>query len=394
MPRLGPTLHSLAAQRRRWRELMRDISAFPTPAGLADALGEARLGVFRDAGRLTEVTDFGANPGGLQMFVHAPAHLPSSPALVVILHGCAQTAAGYDFGTGWSALADRYGFVVLAPQQRAVNNPKACFNWFLPGDTTRGRGEAASIRAMVEHAIVTYGIDRKRVFITGLSAGGAMTSVMLATYPDVFTAGAIIAGLPYGAAGNVQQAFEAMFQGRTHTAAEWGDHVRAVFPYRGRWPRVSVWHGSADATVVPSNAHEIVKQWANVHGLDPANGHTDMVDGFPHEVWRDAAGERVIESYTITDMAHGVPLSTKAVRPDSDIAYGVAGPFLLEAGISSSYLIAKFFGLTEAVSAASAKAVQTKSAMLSSAPPPPRGFDVGAVIAKALRAAGLMKSDA
>jgi feruloyl esterase len=396
MPRLGLTLDSLAAQRRRWRELMRDIPTFPTHAGLVGALGETAIGAAGDAGRLTEVSDFGANPGALRMFTYAPSALPPAPALVVILHGCTQTAAGYDLGTGWSALADRYGFVVLAPQQRSANNPKVCFNWFLPGDTTRGRGEAASIRAMVEHAIVTYGIDRKRVFVTGLSAGGAMTSVMLASYPDVFSAGAIIAGLPYGAAGNVQQAFEAMFQGRTHTAQEWGDRVRAASTYRGPWPRVSVWHGSADATVVPSNAHEIVKQWANVHGLDLARGRTETVDGFPHELWRDVTGERVIESYTITDMAHGVPLATKAAMPDSDIAYGAAGPFLLEAGISSSYLIAKFFGLTEAVSATSTKPAQTKSAAASlvSPPPPPRGFDVGAVIAKALRAAGLMKSDA
>lgn len=395
MPRLGLTLHSLAVQRRRWRELMRDVPVFPAQAGLSGVLREAGLlGAAGDAGHLTEVTDFGANPGGLQMFVHVPAHLPPSPALVVSLHGCTQTAAGYDLGTGWSALADRYGFVVLAPQQRPTNNPKVCFNWFLPGHTTRGRGEAASIRAMVEHAIVTYGIDRKRVFVTGLSAGGAMTSAMLATYPDVFAAGAIIAGLPYGAAGNVQQAFEAMFQGRTHTAQEWGDRVRAASAYRGPWPRISVWHGGADATVVPSNAREIVKQWANVHGLDPARGHADMVDGFPHEVWRDAAGKRVIESYTVPDMAHGVPLATRAAMPDSDIAYGAAGPFLLEAGISSSYRIAEFFDLTgTGPAAATAKPTQTKADAVASTSPP-HGFDVGAVIAKALRAAGLMKSDA
>ncbi|MGD9845781.1 MAG: PHB depolymerase family esterase [Variibacter sp.] len=394
MSRLGPTLDSLAAQRRRWRELMRDIPTFPAPAGLAEALGDAARGAAGDAGRLTEVSDFGANPGTLRMFTYAPSALPPAPALVVSLHGCTQTAAGFDRGTGWSALADRYGFVVLAPQQRPANNPKACFNWFRPGDTTRSRGEAASIRAMIEHAIVDRGIDRRRVFVTGLSAGGAMTSAMLATYPDVFAAGAIIAGLPYGAAGNVQQAFEAMFQGRTHTAREWGDRVRAASAYRGPWPRVSVWHGGVDATVVPSNAREIVKQWANVHGLDPARGRAETVDGFPHEVWRDAAGERVIESYTIPDMAHGVPLATRAAMPNSDVAYGAAGPFLLEAGISSSYRIAEFFGLTEAASATAAKPAQTESAALLSAPPlpPPRGFDVGAVIAKALRAAGLMKS--
>ena len=85
------------------------------------------------------------------------------------------------------------GFVLLFPEQTQANNPKTCFNWFLPGDIARDRGEALSIRQMVEKTIGAYGIDRSRVFVTGLSAGGAMTAVMLATYPDVFAAGAIFA---------------------------------------------------------------------------------------------------------------------------------------------------------------------------------------------------------
>jgi feruloyl esterase len=94
-----------------------------------------------------------------------------------------------------------------------------------------------------------------------------MTSVMLACYPEVFAGGAIIAGLPYGAASNVQQAFESMFQSPSRSAREWGDLVRAAAPYGGPWPRISVWHGTADKIVVPSNAREILKQWTDVHGL-------------------------------------------------------------------------------------------------------------------------------
>ena len=104
----------------------------------------------------------------------------AAPALVVVLHGCTQTAAGYDLGAGWSTLAERYGFVLLLPEQTPANNPKTCFNWFLPGDTARDRGEALSIRQMIEKTIGAHGVDRKRVFITGLSAGGAMTAAMLA----------------------------------------------------------------------------------------------------------------------------------------------------------------------------------------------------------------------
>ena len=87
---------------------------------------------------LTELTGFGSNPGALRMFTYVPKKLESSPALVVVLHGCTQSAASYDLGAGWSTLAERYGFVLLLPEQTAANNPKTCFNWFLP-DRHRAR---------------------------------------------------------------------------------------------------------------------------------------------------------------------------------------------------------------------------------------------------------------
>jgi pimeloyl-ACP methyl ester carboxylesterase len=167
-----------------------------------------------------------------------------------------------------------------------------------------------SIGHMVEKMIVDHGIDRRRVFVTGLSAGGAMTSVMLATYPDAFAAGAIIAGLPYGTATNVNEAFGSMGQVRARSAREWGDLVRAASPHKGPWPRVSVWHGGADPVVKPENADEIIKQWTDVHGLDLAPTSTERVDGYPRQVWRNPAGQSVIESYAIPAMAHGTPLAT------------------------------------------------------------------------------------
>ena len=105
------------------------------------------------------------------MLTYVPEAVSSTPALVVVLHGCTQTAAGYDHGSGWSALADRYGFIVLYAEQQEANNPKRCFNWFQAGDTDRGRGEAYSIQQMVEHAVTQHRVDRSRVFVTGLSAG-------------------------------------------------------------------------------------------------------------------------------------------------------------------------------------------------------------------------------
>ena len=144
---------------------------------------------------------------------------------------------------------------------------------------------------MIEKSIVDHGIDRGRVFITGLSAGGAMVSNMLACYPEVFAGGAIIAGLPYGAATSVQQAFESMFHSPSRPAWELGDLVRKASSHTGPWPRVSVWHGNDDKTVVPSNALEILKQWTEVHGLPSSPSVKTRVDGYPREVWINGAGE-------------------------------------------------------------------------------------------------------
>src|SRR5215831_21270191 len=146
---------------------------------LANARGNAVRPPDDRPTRLRELTGFGANPGNLRMFAYAPEHLPSNAPLVIALHGCTQTADEYDHGTGWSSLADNLGFALVYPQQQSANNPKNCFSWFLQGDIVRGHGEALSIREMVEHAIATFAIDRRKIFVTGLSAGGAMASVML-----------------------------------------------------------------------------------------------------------------------------------------------------------------------------------------------------------------------
>ena len=293
--------------------------------------------------RLRELTGFGANPGNLRMFAYAPEHLPSNAPLVIALHGCTQTADEYDHGTGWSSLADNLGFAVVYPQQQPVNNPKNCFSWFLQGDIVRGHGEALSIREMVEHAIATLAIDRRKVFVTGLSAGGAMASVMLATYPEVFAGGAIIAGLPYGCASNVQQAFEAMFAEQGHPAQALGDRVRAASRHREPWPKISVWHGTSDPIVKPSNGEDIIRQWTNVHGLPDSPSYQELIGSYTRRVWSDTNGEALIEAFTIGGMAHGVPLATMTGGE------GATGAFFLDVGISSTHHIARFWRLHESL---------------------------------------------
>src|SRR5580698_354371 len=125
-----------------------------------------------------QTSAFGANPGDLRMLVHVPPHRIAKAPLVVVLHGCKQTAQAYAQGAGWLTLADQCGFAVLCPEQKSSNNRNCCFNWFYPSDTRRGEGEVESVRQMVSKAILDFDLDPELVFVTGLSAGGAMACAL------------------------------------------------------------------------------------------------------------------------------------------------------------------------------------------------------------------------
>ena len=361
---------------------------------------------------LKSLTNFGSNPGALQALAFVPAQLQAHAPLVVVLHGCTQTAQVYDHGSGWSALAEEQGFAVLFPEQVRSNNPNTCFNWFSPGDSRRGGGEPLSIIQMIETMVAQHKLDAKRVYITGLSAGGAMASVMLATYPEAFAGGAIIAGLPYGCAQTIPEAFDRMRGHGGPSQAQLPQLVREAAQHDGSWPTISVWHGSADAVVHPSNAAAIVDQWKSIHDVHDETPITQTVDGAPRRVWLTAAGREVIEEFRIEGMGHGTP------RGPGDA--GGSSAYMLEANISSSRHIARFWGLTNAATStrfetsqpsndpASKRAAQmptpvsgaggqlTRSEALDlhsrTSPQPTSPVDrVKKVIEDALRGAGLMK---
>ena len=342
--------------------------------------------------RLSDLSGIRDNPGNLRGRVYVPEGLSGPAPLVVVLHGCTQDAAVYDQGSGWSTLADRHGFILLFPEQVRANNPMLCFNWFSGNDTQRGMGEAASIRSMVDAVRKAHDVDQKRIFVTGLSAGGAMAGVMLATYPEIFAAGAIIAGVAYGCASGVAEAFGCM-GGRAgaDAAHELGDKVRRASPHKGPWPRLQVWQGSDDTTVVPSNADAIVLQWTDLHGLDPQPDRDDEVEGHPRRTWLGADGTPLIEEYRITGMAHGIPLDPGAGQD----GVGEAGAHMLDVGLSSTDRIAAFFGIAPEPAQAGARkprAAEAKPARRAPAPAAsasPSGIQ--ATIEKALRAAGLMR---
>jgi poly(hydroxyalkanoate) depolymerase family esterase len=335
------------------------------------------------AGRLSDMADFGSNPGSLNARTYVPAALAAGAPLVVVLHGCSQTAADYDHGSGWSLMADRHQFALLFPEQQRGNNAHLCFNWFVPEDTRRGSGEALSIRQMIETLTIRHRIDRRRIFITGLSAGGAMASAMLATYPEVFAAGAILAGLPYGCASTIPEAFDRMRGHGGPGERELVALVRGASEHDGAWPRISVWQGSADQTVVPANAEAIVGQWCALHALPRRPTRTDTVDGHRRQVWCGADGRELVEHYSIAGMGHGAP-----VHRDGPEGASSSRAYMLDAGISSTRRIAAFWGLASSCGDA---APATHADADPRAWPATAATGVGTLIEKALRAAGLMK---
>ncbi|MBM7113601.1 PHB depolymerase family esterase [Archangium primigenium] len=294
---------------------------------------------------LTQVTGFGGNPGNLRMWKHVPANMPANAPLVVALHGCTQTASGYT-NAGWNELAEQLKFYVLYPEQLSANNQNTCFNWFEPGDITRGQGEALSIKQMVDKMKADHSIDGRRVFVTGLSAGAAMTHVMAATYPDVFAGGAVMAGIPYKCATTMTQGFSCMSPGSDKTPADWASLVRGAYSgYSGPYPRMSFWHGTSDYTVKNSNQNEGMEQWTAVHGLSQTPSVSETVSGYPHKVYKDGAGNALVETYDLTGMGHGTAIDPSTKFPGGSAACGTAGAYVLATKICSTWHVARFFGL-------------------------------------------------
>ncbi|WP_374194728.1 PHB depolymerase family esterase [Streptomyces sp. VRA16 Mangrove soil] len=326
------------------RRLTRGLRHWATAAvgALALTTGLVATAPQASAADLTQVTSFGSNPGNLSMYTYAPDGLPADAPLVVALHGCTQSASDYYSHSGWPKFADSYKFALVLPQTSSANNANSCFNWFQSGDSSRGQGEALSIKQMVDKAVAQYGSDTRRVYITGLSAGAGMTANMLAAYPDVFAGGSIDSGLPASCATSTSAAYTCMYSPPDKTPAQWGDLVRAAAPAgTTSWPRVAIWQGTSDTTVAPANATELRDQWTDVWGIGQTPSSTEsLTGGTTLSVYDDTAGKPAVEVYSISGMQHGL-----AVDPGSGAEQcGTTGTYYLDT-ICSSYQTARFWGL-------------------------------------------------
>jgi poly(hydroxyalkanoate) depolymerase family esterase len=316
---------------------------------VAIALALAAAAAPAAAGTTSQVASFGSNPGALAMWKFVPTTPSAMPGLIVVMHGCTQDHVGIA-NSGWNALADQHGFYVVYPEQSTSNNPVRCFNWAGeygdPANLVRGQGENQSIKQMVDKMVTDHGIDPDKVFAAGFSSGGAMAAVMMATWPDVFAAGAINSGIPYRCATTVNGAYACQAL-NTHpelkkTPAQWGDLVRAAHAgFSGPYPRLAIFHGSADATVSPDNQPELIKQWTNVHGADQTADSSTMIGAHTVETY-EAGGVVVVQSYRVAGMGHAMAMGDDPVMPCAPMG----GSYVEDRDLCAAARAVEFFGLS------------------------------------------------
>lgn len=238
--------------------------------------------------------------GRLDYFLYKPAGSTSGRPLILMLHGCTQSPEDFARGTRMNLLADEYGFLVGYPAQSHSANAQKCWNWFRPEDQRRDAGEPAMMAGIVGQLIAEEQVDATRVYVAGMSAGGAAAAVLAAVYPDLFAAIGIHSGLPCGAATSIPGAFAAMRNG--------GDR-RDRPPRSGRAVPVITFHGDRDDTVSAANSDRIVEEALDAGGSalkrSRLTGEEPGGRRFTREMHSNSADDIVIEKWTVEGAGHG-----------------------------------------------------------------------------------------
>jgi len=228
-----------------------------TPSAAPPAFGPSSFESHQHSGR------FGSRT--YKLFVPSGS-APSPRPLVVMLHGCSQSPDDFAAGTRMNEVAQERGFLVLYPAQAPRSNQSKCWNWFTPTDQRRDGGEPGLLAEMTREVIASHGIDPRRVYVAGLSAGAAMAVILGREYPDLYAATGVHSGLPQGAAHDVASAFSAMHSGATVAAmpnlrgarrAKAAGQQNGSGADRAAAPTI-VFHGDTDSTVHPSNGDRVV----------------------------------------------------------------------------------------------------------------------------------------
>jgi poly(hydroxyalkanoate) depolymerase family esterase len=276
----------------------REVSRVPQ---IATRAAPASARAAREASFTAHVFAFGGHRWRYRLYEPRRADPAALLPVVVMLHGCKQDSEDFARGTGMNAVAEREGFLVVYPEQLRKCNQMGCWNWFEARHQRRGDGEPAMIAALAQAVVAGHGGDPRRVYVAGLSAGGAMAAIVGELYPDVFAAVGVHSGLPAGSASDVPSAFSAMRKGP-------GPH--AVAGRRAVAIPTIVFHGSSDKTVAPGNGQAIVQQQLAAHAAggtwlereEAAPGQAQRT--VTREQWLDGQGQVRLESWRIAGGPH------------------------------------------------------------------------------------------
>jgi poly(hydroxyalkanoate) depolymerase family esterase len=299
-----------AIQRLLRREAVREPVNDPAPGRIIDAefsrVEESRTGAKQRAkqhegqpGQFVSAS-FGNQAGTRPYKLYIPTRYAGQPLpMIVMLHGCTQTPDDFAAGTRMNMLAEERGCFVLYPAQTCAANRSRCWNWFKRTDQRRDKGEPAILAGMTRECMRRYAIDPRRVYVAGLSAGGAMAAVLAAAYPELYAAVGVHSGLAAGSAHDVQSAFAAM-QGTAAARSAAGRRVAGSVPVP-----VIVFHGDCDATVHPRNGEQVV-----LESTDPAaassveQGQVPGGHAYTRTVHRDSTGRVVLEHWLVHGAGH------------------------------------------------------------------------------------------
>jgi poly(hydroxyalkanoate) depolymerase family esterase len=276
---------------------------------------ERPIGGAQAPGRF-ESHEFSNHAGTRQYKVYVPARLPDVPLpVVVMLHGCTQSADDFAAGTQMNRLADEHGVLVVYPEQAAQANPSRCWNWFKAQDQVRDGGEPSLIAGIAREVAARHGADPRRIFVAGLSAGAAMAVVLGETYPELFAGVGAHSGLAYGSAHDIPSALAAMKGGRSGLPGLAGLAVATEAPARqaARPVPTIVFHGDRDHTVQQTNGAEIARQAVAAHastagepprGTPTERGVAPGGRSYTRTVHAGAQGHAHIECWTVHGAGH------------------------------------------------------------------------------------------
>lgn len=295
---------------------------------------------------LIQIRPFGTNPGNLKMLFYDPGNISQKAPLVVVLHGCTQMAKSCAEQTGWNKLAKLHQFYVLYPEQLVLNNMENCFNWYRSADQSKDKGEPASIMQMITHLKKNKNIDTTKIYVIGLSAGGAMSSIMMAVFPEVFDKGGVMAGGPYKSAESVMRAGTSMVGMVSKSPEDWGDLVREQNPkFKGSYPELVVFHGGIDPVVSTNNANQLIKQWVDIHKTDYEED--EHFENFRNNndveltIYKNKQQQEVVRYYRIRGIGHALSIDTGNCSTQG----GKTGIFSIDKDFHSTFWAAQFFGI-------------------------------------------------